>query len=202
MKRTLFSTLLAFSAFSNPLFVNDLSAQSAKLTEVILNKGHVTPYALQDFSMTCDAVDYRTGIPSELLFGIAVHETGYFSSELAKNAFNYFGIMALRDWEGHPVYEMKHSIRIGKTTRFELKSTPFRMYNNISESVYDFPLFIQNSRYDAAWECGEDVVCWLEKLHAAGYSQDPNWAAEITELLVRYEMLSLEAPRAKFVKKR
>jgi flagellum-specific peptidoglycan hydrolase FlgJ len=109
-------------------------------------------------------------------------------SDLAKNASNFYGITALRkSWAGRPVYRKGHPLWNETTGRFENKSTPFRFYENMGESVYDFAIFIGHPRYAKAWQCGDDVECWLENLQAAGYAQNPAWASSIIKMLNTYK---------------
>ncbi len=190
MRNTILSGIICLLTTINPLAINTLHAQFEKIGQVVLSKGNLSLYEWNEFVMYCEAVSIRTKIPVPVLIGIAIHESAYFSSDLAKSASNVFGITALRDWNNRPIYRKGHPLRNTLTGKFENKSTPFRFYENRGESVYDFAAFISHQRYAKAWKCQEDIECWLEELKAAGYAQDPNWAREITSMLKRYDALN------------
>ena len=195
MRNTILSGIFCLLIAINPLTINTLHAQYKGVGQVVLSKGNLNTYEWNEFVMYCEAVSMRTNIPVPLLIGIAVHESSYFGSDLAKKASNVFGITAFRDWTGRPVYSKGHPLWNVQTQQFENKSTPFRFYENIGESVYDFASLISHSRYAKAWQCNGDVKCWLDELQAAGYAQDKAWSAEIFELLNRYGAINQRISR-------
>ncbi|MGK0365253.1 MAG: flagellum-specific peptidoglycan hydrolase FlgJ [Saprospiraceae bacterium] len=182
----MYSRFLIYLISLTSFTINTLHAQYDQVGQVVLQKGTLSVYEWNEFVMYCEAVEIRTGIPAALLVGISLHESAYFSSTVYDNSFNAFGILAYRDWSDKPTYQMPHRKWNNKTKRYDLVSTPSRKYANLGESVYDFPNFINKSWYSAAWDCGEDVPCWLQELHAGGYAEDVHWSQEITEMLVKY----------------
>jgi len=196
--KIIIETLLFCSIFTFNLFtVSSLQAQTQfkKIEKVVLQKGHLTQQEWNQFIEYCKVVSDRSGIPVEVLVGIAIRESGYFSSDLAKTAFNIFGVTALRDWSKGKVYRMGHPIKNERTGKFENKSTPFRFYESRIHSIYDFATFISHPRYAKAWTCGDDIACWLDNLQAAGYAQDDIWAIQILEMLKRYDVLDTRISR-------
>lgn len=186
MINTIYARLLICLITLTSFTVNTLQAQYDHAGQVVIQKGTLSVYEWEEFVMYCEAVEIKTGIPVALLIGIALHESAYFSSQLYDNSFNAFGILAKRDWENKPTYGMPHKKWNAVTKRFDMVSTPFRKYATLGESVYDFPNFINKSWYAKAWNCGEDVPCWLQELQAAGYAEDKQWSREISELIERY----------------
>jgi len=185
---TIMSRFLICLILLTSLSINTLQAQYDHIGQVVIQKGTLSVYEWNEFVIYCEAVEMRTGIPAELLVSIACHESGFFSSEVFEEGFNAFGILAYRDWSGKPIYEMPHQKWNKTTQKFDMVSTPFRKYTNLVESVYDFPSFISKSWYAKAWNCGDDVPCWLQELQAAGYAEDKNWSKKIKNMIDRYEM--------------
>lgn len=188
MINTIYPRLLICLLTLTSFTVNTLQAQYDQVGQVVIQKGTLSVYEWNEFVMYCEAVEIRTSVPAAVLIGIALHESAYFSSEVYNNSHNAFGILAYRDWTGRAIYKMPHGKWNKYTKRFDLVSTPFRKYKSLGESVYDFPNFISKSWYAAAWDCGDDVSCWLQELQAAGYAEDSAWAEEIIEMLVRYRI--------------
>ena len=190
----IFCSLALFNPHSNTLHAQG-QGQFEEIGRVVLNKGNLDIYGWNEFLIYSEDVSFRAKIPVPVLVGIAIHESAYFGSDLAKNARNIYGITAFRDWNNRSVYRKGHPIWNANIGKFENKNTPFRFYESIGESVYDFAAFISHPRYDKARTCGNDVKCFLEELQKAGYAQDKNWASKIYKMLLRYDVLNTKIHR-------
>lgn len=146
---------------------------------------------IQDFIAACKQIEATDGIPASMVLGIAILESGGFSSFLFENALNPFGMRATYPWKG-PVFEMYH----------EGATAAFRQYRHADEAVGDFRILLYEHPWLAdALNCPDKSVdCYLERLSAAdtprhpGYSRDPRWAEKIKHIIQRYGLQSLTLP--------
>ena len=106
------------------------------------------------------------GIPVDTTLAQSGLESGWGTSELAKNANNYFGIKATGDWPG-PVYK------------------GYRQYNSIAESFEDYGKFLSTqSRYKPAFAANTtDPVVFASYIAKEDYAEDPNYLKKITDTI-------------------
>jgi hypothetical protein len=138
---------------------------------------------IQDFMAACLQLEATEGIPASMVLGIAILESGGFTSFLFENALNPFGMRATYPWNG-AVFEMYH----------EGANAAFRQYRYADEAVSDFRVLLYEHPWLAdALNCPDKSVnCYLERLSASekpkhpGYSRDPRWAEKIKNIIQRY----------------
>ncbi|MDX2135153.1 MAG: glucosaminidase domain-containing protein [Saprospiraceae bacterium] len=138
---------------------------------------------IETFLLEAQKLEHEQGIPAPMVVGIAILESGGFSSFLFENARNPFGMRATYPWKGE-TFVMFH----------EGADAPFRKYAHAREAVQDFSVLLYSRVWLAdALNCPDgDTNCYLQKLSASekpkhpGYSRDPRWAEKIKGIIKRY----------------
>lgn len=138
---------------------------------------------IETFLLEAQKLEHEQGIPAPMVVGIAILESGGFSSFLFENALNPFGMRATYPWKGE-TFVMFH----------EGADAPFRKYAHAREAVQDFSVLLYSRVWLAdALNCPDgDTNCYLQKLSASekpkhpGYSRDPRWAEKIKGIIKRY----------------
>lgn len=164
MKRLLFS-LISVLTFLN---VSAQTPQQKALAEAYLEK--YADFAVQEM--------HRSGVPASITLAQGMLESSYGRSELAVKANNHFGIQCHGDaWKGKRYEHMDAG---------ELRQ--FRKYDSVLESYEDHSSFLSNGRrYDSLFDLERtDYKGWAKGLKAAGYAEDPEYAAKLIRVIEMY----------------
>jgi flagellar protein FlgJ len=133
-----------------------------------------------------------TGLPPSLVVAMAINETGWGRSRLAREAHNFFGlkagkrpgtagVLAVETWE----------VVNGEEVRIE---QIFRAFHSPEESLLDLARHLRESpRYAAVWACGDDPDAFARAMLAAGYATDPAWIDKLARLRVTYHLDRFDA---------
>ncbi|MEM1157391.1 MAG: glucosaminidase domain-containing protein [Verrucomicrobiota bacterium] len=140
----------------------------------------IIPYALKH-----QAEDQ---IPASALIAMAIYESNYGRSELAREHFNYFGIKAWKStWKGEVAY--MSTVDSGRRTMAN-----FRSYPGFEEGVSGYAQFILNSqRYRKAFHYSDGPSFVRELLHA-GYCPDHDYLDHIKIIMARHQLNQLDLP--------
>lgn len=142
---------------------------------------------LNEYGYLATELSEATGIPVPVILAVAGLETGWGTSELARNANNHFGLKSKEDWTGWEY--CKHTLEYGGIHPNQSWEC-FRKYPLIRASYLDFGRFITSSPnyqhllQNPSW----DNRAWAEGLHAAGYATDPSYAGKILRIIWRYQL--------------
>jgi flagellar protein FlgJ len=133
----------------------------------------------------------RTGLPPSLVVAMAINETGWGQSVLARQAANYFGIKALTGSGTAGVLSVDTwEVLDGKTVQVQ---APFRAYRTFEDGLLDLGAFLRkNPRYGMVWQAGSDPVAVARAMHKAGYATDPAWPDKLTRIIERYGLRTLD----------
>jgi hypothetical protein len=133
----------------------------------------------------------RTGLPPSLVVAMAINETGWGESVLARQAANYFGIKALTGSGTAGVLSVDTwEVLDGKTVQVQ---APFRAYRTFEDGLLDLGAFLRkNPRYGMVWQAGSDPVAVARAMHKAGYATDPAWPDKLTRIIERYGLRTLD----------
>ena len=133
------------------------------------------------------------GLPPSLVTAMAINETGWGTSELAKRANNYFSIKAdVGEGTAGRVVEHTHEVVDGRVVSVR---AAFRAYRSLEESTQDLGTFLRaNSRYDTIWARAQDPHATALALAQAGYATDPDWAGKLIALIDGFDLETLDAP--------
>lgn len=139
----------------------------------------------------------KTGILASLTIAQAILESGWGSSELAKNANALFGIKATSTWRGKAY--SKNTKECYDGVNMTTVKALFRAYGSWAESVSDHGAFLKsNSRYKSV--IGEtDYKKACAAIKAAGYATDPQYADKLVFLIEEYELTAYDIHKNKEV---
>lgn len=129
----------------------------------------------------------ETGVPASVTIAQAIWEADWGRSGLAIKANNYFGI------KGRPKPGPAGVIWLDTWEHVNGRNItvkePFKVYNNLLESVLDHGVFISaNPRYAEAMKNRHDPKTFIRLVHKAGYATDPAYTDKIVNLMDRYNL--------------
>jgi flagellum-specific peptidoglycan hydrolase FlgJ len=121
----------------------------------------------------------KNGIPSSIILGQAILESGAGTGPLSVQANNHFGIKCHKEWSGP-------SIKYTDDAEDEC----FRRYEDSKQSFMDHSYFLTSRpRYSALFRLDKnDYKSWAKGLKAAGYATDPKYSEKLISLIERYQL--------------
>jgi flagellar protein FlgJ len=127
----------------------------------------------------------KLGLEPLALIAQAALETGWgqrmFKNTTGQNSNNLFGIKAQANWQGQVAVVDTLEYREGVAQKEKAR---FRSYESAEQSLHDYVDLIQsNPRYQAALSVASDTKAYFQRLQAAGYATDPNYAQKILSVL-------------------
>ncbi|MFN6972239.1 MAG: flagellar assembly peptidoglycan hydrolase FlgJ [Rheinheimera sp.] len=125
------------------------------------------------------------GLEPLALIAQAALETGWgqrmFKNTSGQNSNNLFGIKAQANWQGQIAVVDTLEYRAGVAQKEKAR---FRAYESAEQSLHDYVDLIQsNPRYQAALAVASDTKAYFQRLQAAGYATDPNYAQKILSVM-------------------
>ena len=131
----------------------------------------------------------RTGIPASIKLSQAIVESNYGRSELAREAYNHFGIKCGREWGGKG-YHLKDD---DHDERGELVHSCFRVFTSAEESYIAHSDFLTDPgkahRYGALFRLApDDYKGWAEGLKRGGYATNPDYARLLIRIIEEQEL--------------
>ena len=139
-------------------------------------------------------VQEKIGVPFQVVIAQAALETGW-GQKIIKDpnggsSNNLFNIKADSRWDGASINKESLEFEQGSMVK---KSSPFRSYQSLTESVKDYVSFLtDNDRYKAALQKPGDVEHFVHSLQKAGYATDPQYATKIMATLRTVSKLILK----------
>jgi len=124
-------------------------------------------------------------IPADFLLCVAGLETGWGKSELARNAFNHFGIKNhRREGPSYWIMHVDYVPGVGDVEEFEC----FRRYGSVLESFMDYARhLLQQACYqeirDGVFSGFND---WAQVVSFCGYATDPEYGQKLRGIRSRY----------------
>lgn len=128
-----------------------------------------------------EEVGAKYGIPASAIVSMAIYESYYGESSLAKAHYNYFGIKAFRDWRGRKAYK-----------RSKDGVFAYRSYGSLREGVEDYAKFLQKARYKRAFRCSSGVQ-FVAAVLRSGYCPDDDYLDYIRSIVSRHRLSQLDA---------
>ena len=127
----------------------------------------------------------ESGIPEHFMLGQAALESGWGRREIRSadgtTSHNLFGIKAGRNWTG-PTVETLTTVFVNGTPRKVVEK--FRAYASYADSFRDYAKLIGNTpRYAEAARSGGDANVFANRVQAAGYATDPNYAGKLARVI-------------------
>ncbi|GAA4779232.1 glucosaminidase domain-containing protein [Olivibacter ginsenosidimutans] len=119
-----------------------------------------------------DSLSKVYGIPSAVILGVAVIESGNGTSRNSKLLHNHFGIV------GSNTLKQTHGIK-----------SRYKQYNNSMASFIHFCKLISDKYYYAKLKGSADASKWIDAISRSGYSTQPQtWKARILKTISRYNL--------------
>ncbi len=124
------------------------------------------------------------GIPSSIILGQGILESGAGTGPLSILANNHFGIKCHKDWTGP-------SVNYDDDTEQEC----FRKYDKSMESYQDHAIFLLNRPwYRPLFDLEkDDYKLWAKGLKNAGYATDPKYPDKLIAIIERYQLNQYDA---------
>lgn len=113
----------------------------------------------------------ETGVPASVILGIAIHESFFGNSRIARHLHNHFGIK-------------------GKNNSKTIKSA-FKGYGSVDDSYKDFVGLLQRRRATKKLfkELDhESYKGWVLGIARAGYSETTDWSRKVLSLIETYDL--------------
>ena len=124
------------------------------------------------------------GIPSSIILGQGILESGAGTGPLSVLANNHFGIKCHKDWTGPSVnYDD------------DAEQECFRKYEKSFESYQDHAVFLLNRPwYRPLFDLEkDDYKLWARGLKNAGYATDPKYPEKLIAIIERYQLNQYDA---------
>lgn len=120
----------------------------------------------------------ETGVPASVILAIAIHESAYGNSKIAKHLHNHFGIK-------------------GKNNSKKIRSA-YKGYPSVLQSYHDFVGLLK--RRKATQElfdkhASDDYKSWVAGIARAGYSETRSWSKKVLTTISRYELDRYDAAK-------
>ncbi|MGQ7386194.1 GBS Bsp-like repeat-containing protein [Streptococcus suis] len=132
-------------------------------------------------------VSQKNSIVTSVMLAQSILESGWGTSQLAKNAYNIFGIKADSSWKGNTYTVQTKEVVNGKTITVEKQ---FRAYKSLLESISDYGSFFTSTAWRtknyASFLQATNHETALTSLLASGYATDPAYAEKLKSLIQRY----------------
>ena len=114
-----------------------------------------------------DSLSMVYGVPTSIILGVAILESGSGTSRNCKLLKNHFGIVGKND--------------LLKTKRIK---TRYKQYNDSLASYVDFCKLMTKKKFYKKLKDSADYVLWAEAISASGYSEIPEyWKTKVVETI-------------------
>ena len=141
-----------------------------------------------NISPAIQQVSQNKGIVTSVMLAQSILESSWGTSELAKNAYNIFGIKANSSWNENTYTVKTKEVENGKEITVE--GQRFRAYKSLLESISDYGEFFTSTAWRkknyASFLQATNYETALTSLLASGYATDPVYAEKLKSLIQRY----------------
>lgn len=127
---------------------------------------------IQTFKPLADSLSVVYGIPTSVMLGVAIIESGSGTSRNAKLLNNHFGI-------------------VGKNNLLQTKGirSRYKQYPSIRASYIGFCQLLTRKKFYPKLKGNNDYKLWLEAMSLAGYSEAPvQWKARISTAIRKQKL--------------
>jgi len=118
----------------------------------------------------------ETGVPASVILAVAIHESAYGNSRVAKHLNNHFGIK-------------------GKNNSKTIRSA-YKGYGSVMDSYNDFIGLLQRKKTTQSLfssKDSDDYTIWVKGIARSGYSTTKTWSSKIISTINRYDLDDLDA---------
>lgn len=148
---------------------------SLSLLSLLLLSGfilHAQGKYIQTYKPLADSLSVVYGIPSSVMLGVAIIESGSGTSRNAKLLNNHFGI-------------------VGKNNLLKTKGirSRYKQYPSVKASYIGFCQLLTRKRFYPKLKGNHDYKLWLEAMSKAGYSEAPvEWKSRISAAIRKLKL--------------
>ncbi|AMO19559.2 glucosaminidase domain-containing protein [Flavobacterium columnare] len=122
---------------------------------------------IKEYGEIADKLSFEFGIPRSIILSIAIVESGYGNSKVAKKLNNHFGIK-------------------GKN---QVTWSSFKQYSSVEDSFRDFCLKMASKKFYMNLKGSDDYLLWLKKISLTGYSTKPTlWRNKIKKTILKHKL--------------
>ncbi len=134
-------------------------------------QNYTTKSYIEKHSPEAQQLMRETGVPASVILAVAIHESAYGNSRIARYLNNHFGIK-------------------GKNNSKKIRSA-YKGYGSVLDSYRDFvgllqrrkatqPLFTNHS--------SEDYKGWVKGIARSGYSETGDWSKKVMSTIAQYDL--------------
>jgi flagellum-specific peptidoglycan hydrolase FlgJ len=130
---------------------------------------------IKKYRPLADSLSEAYGIPTAVILGVAIIESGSGGSRNCKLLNNHFGI-------------------IGKNNVLKTKGikTRYKQYPNSTASYIDFARLMTHKKFYSRLKGNDDYLLWLDAISKAGYSEIPEeWKKRIAAAIKKNKLSTL-----------
>jgi flagellum-specific peptidoglycan hydrolase FlgJ len=139
----------------------------------VLNAQAQNKAYIEKYKPLCDSLSAEFGIPSNVILGIAMHESGNGTSRVCRLIHNHFGIV------GKNNLRQTHNIK-----------SRYKAYENDTESFLHFCQYVSARKYYQKLKGSTSLNKWLYSIGRAGYCAHPKlWSRMIINILKKSNLL-------------
>ena len=132
-------------------------------------------------------IQTTTKIPASAVIAMAIFESGYGNSILAKEYNNYFGMKAFDSWTGPRALNMPTRDEGVETT------ADFRAYPNLSAGFKGYADFLLSNERYSRYVGEKSGVKFVSKILSSGYCPDPQYLSHIQAIIEKHGLDRLDA---------
>ncbi len=133
---------------------------------------------LKRFARVAIAERKKFGIPSAITLGNAILNSAAGENNITQRTNNHFGISCSNGWS---------------LSTETVDGTCFRKYENAWMSFRDHSQFITSGSFASLQNIPyQDYKAWAKGLQAAGFSDKPNYAQELLDIIEQYSLHELD----------
>ncbi len=126
-------------------------------------------------------------IPASAVLAMAIFESGYGNSMLAKDYNNYFGMKAFDSWTGPRALNMPTRDSGEDTT------ADFRAYPSLAAGFQGYSQFLLSNERYRKFVGEKSGVKFVSNILAAGYCPDPDYLVHIRDIIQKHGLDQLDA---------
>ena len=142
------------------------------LCTVMLSAASAQSKYVKKYRGIADSLASVYGIPSSIILGVAILESGSGTSRNARMLNNHFGI-------------------VGKNNLLKTKKirTRYKQYTTVAASYADFCGVLSRKKYFSRLKGTKDTKAWIDAIAKGGYSEAPvEWKKRITATIKKNKL--------------
>jgi flagellum-specific peptidoglycan hydrolase FlgJ len=137
----------------------------------VFAQDYTTKTYIEEHSPAAQSLMRETGIPASVILAVAIHESAYGNSRIARYLNNHFGIK-------------------GKNSSKKIRSA-YKGYGSVIDSYRDFVGLLQRRKstkplFDKYGS--QDYLNWINGIAKSGYSETGDWSRKVISTIDKYDL--------------